>query len=385
MGRPRLLFLITEDWYFWSHRRPLAEAARDAGFDVTIATRVQEHGEAIRELGIGLVPVRLRRSGRNPAKELLSIVELATIYRRRRPTIVHHVGVKPMLYGSWAARICGVPGVVNAQAGLGYVFTGDGARAAALRAGVKAAYRSAWSGENTRVVFQNQDNLDFFVASRVVPRRRAVLIRGCGVELDRFRPSPEPAGLPVVMMTGRMLWDKGIAEIVEAAKLLRARRVPCHVVLLGQPDPDNPESVPERFLREQHAAGVVEWWGHLSDMPGALAQSTLVVLPSYSEGLPMSLVEAAAAARPMVTTDVPGCRDVVRHGDNGLLVPPRDAPALADAIAELLGDPSTRAAMGRRSRVRAEQEFSSDAISRQTITLYEGLLGSARGGRTGGR
>jgi glycosyltransferase involved in cell wall biosynthesis len=384
MGRPRLLFLITEDWYFWSHRRPLAEASRDAGFEVTIATRVQEHGEAIRELGIGLVPVRLRRAGRNPAKEILSLVDLAKIYRRLRPTIVHHVGVKPMLYGSWAARICGVPGVVNAQPGLGYVFTGEGARAAALRSGVIAAYRSAWRGETTRVVFQNQDNLDFFVASRMVPRRRAVLIRGCGVELDRFRPSPEPEGEPVIMMSGRMLWDKGIAEIVEAAKLLRARDVRCRVVLLGRPDPDNPESVPEEFLREQHDAGVIEWWGHRSDMPDALARSTLVVLPSYSEGLPMSLVEAAAAGRPMVTTDVSGCRDVVRHDDNGLLIPPRDAPALADAIAEILSNPSRRAAMGRRSRVRAEQEFSSDAISGQTIRLYEELLASAPACRNGG-
>jgi glycosyltransferase involved in cell wall biosynthesis len=377
MSKPRLLLLITEDWYFWSHRRVLAEAARDSGFEVILATRVQELGEAIRDLGIELVPIRLRRASRNPATELLALADLVAIYRRRRPTIVHHVGVKPMLYGSWAARLCRVPGVVNAQPGLGYVFTADGARATVLRKGVTAAYRSAWRGDNTRVVFQNQDNLDFFVGKKIVPRHRAALIRGCGVELDRFRFRPESDGVPVVMMTGRMLWDKGIAEIVEAAGILREQNVSCRVVLLGRPDPDNPKSVPEDYLRRHHDSGVIEWWGYRSDIPEALAESTLVILPSYSEGLPMSLVEAAAAGRAMVTTDVSGCRDVVGHDDNGLLIPPRDGRSLAAAIAELLADPSRRAAMGKRSRERAELEYSSDAISRQTISLYEDLMVTA--------
>jgi glycosyltransferase involved in cell wall biosynthesis len=279
-----------------------------------------------------------------------------------------------MLYGSWAARLAGVPSVVNAQPGLGYVFSAGGPRAAILRGGVAVAYRSAWSGNNTRVVFQNQDNLDFFVDRKMVPRHRAVLIRGCGVELDRFQPHPAPSGVPVVMMTGRMLWDKGIAEIVTAATILRERDVPCRMVLVGQPDPDNPKAVPEEYLRRHHTSGVVEWWGYRSDMPETLAESTLVILPSYAEGLPMSLVEAAAAGRAIVTTDVPGCRDVVRDEDNGLLIPPRNGHALATAIEELLADPARRAAMEKRSRERAEQEFSSAAISRQTIDLYEELM-----------
>ena len=379
MTEPRLLFLVTEDWYFWSHRRTLAEAARNSGFEILLATRVQDLGDSIRNAGMKLIPIRLRRGSRNPLKEFFSLGQLVSIYRREKPTIVHHVGVKPILYGSWAARLAGVPCVVNAQPGLGYVFTARSYRAALLRKCVQTAYRSAWGGRNSKVVFQNQENLDFFVDRGVVTRDRTALIRGCGVNLEEFRYRPEPDGVPVVMMAGRVLWNKGVGEMVAAARLLREQNVECRMVLVGRPDPDNPESVPETVLRQWHDERTIEWWGYRSDMADALSEATLVVQPSYEqEGLPKSLVEAAAVGRAIVATDVPGCREVVHDNENGLLVPPRDAAALAKAIARLLTQPSRRAEMGRQGRQLAEQEFSSDTISRQTIAMYQEMMAAAR-------
>jgi len=370
----RLLMLITEDWYFWSHRRHLARSALAAGWEVALATRVGELGEPIRALGVRLLPIGLRRARREPLGELASIAELARLMRRERPGVLHNVGVKPMLYGSWAARLAGVRRVVNAQPGLGYVFAAPGVRAAVLRAAIGTAYRSAWAGAGTRVIFQNRANLEHFVGAGMVARERAVLIPGCGADLEEFAARPLPEGPPVIMYAGRLLRDKGLAELAAAAARLRADGIRCRVVLVGRPDPSNPESLPEEQLRGWVESGLLEWWGYRREMAETLAAASIVVLPSYAEGLPKVLVEAAAVGRPIVASDVPGCREVVRHGANGLLVPARDAGALHAALRALAGDRERCAEMGRRGRALAEREFSAERLSAQTVALYESLL-----------
>ena len=372
--KPRILFFITEDWYFWSHRLPIARAAKDAGFDVLVATRVDQHKERIENEGFKLIPIGLERKSRNIFKEGLSIFEIVKIYCREKPDIVHHVAVKPVLYGSWAARIAGISGVVNALAGLGFIFVAQGWKAKVLRRLVVFAYRSAFPAKNTIGIFQNPEDLKLFIDAGVVTNEKAVLIRGSGADTSRFAHLPEPTGIPTIVLASRMLWDKGIAEFVEAARHLRKEGVTCRVVLVGVPDPENPASILEETLRGWHAEGIVEWWGHRKDIPEVFAQSNIVVLPSYREGLPKVLIEAASCGRAIVATDVPGCREIVRHNENGLLVPPRDSKSLADALKILIGNPELRAKMGGRGREIVEVEFSEEIVVKQTLELYERLI-----------
>jgi glycosyltransferase involved in cell wall biosynthesis len=214
------------------------------------------------------------------------------------------------------------------------------------------------------------------VASGIVSPERVRLIRGSGVDIERFAPTPEPVGMPVVMLPSRMLWDKGVGEFVESAQLLKSRGVVARFVLVGDSDPENPAAISVAQLESWRDSGVVEWWGRCEDMPQVLAQASIVCLPSYREGLPKALLEAAACSRPLVSCDVPGCREIVRHGENGLLVPLRDAMALAGAIEKLLGDPGLRAAMGKRGRSLVEAEFSESLVAAQTLAIYREMSGS---------
>ncbi len=370
----RLLYLVTEDWYFCSHRLPLAVAARAAGYEVVVATRVSVHAEQIFAAGLQLVPLGLSRRGQNPLRELGSVAEIVRVYRRVRPDIVHHVALKPVLYGSLAARFSRVPAVVNALAGLGYVFSSADLKARVLRPVVRAAYHLLLDGSNRRLIVQNPDDRDLFSRDGLVDPSRIHLIRGSGVELSRFAATPEPDGLPLVVLPARMLRDKGVEEFVAAARSLKQQGIGARFALVGDPDPENPAAIDEATLRRWHREGVVEYWGWREDMTAVLRECHLVCLPSYREGLPKALIEAAASARAIVTCDVPGCRDVVTEGDNGLLVPPRDSAALANALRRLIVDPQSRARMGARGRQRAVAEFSVDRVITDTLSLYRQLL-----------
>ena len=372
---PKLLFLVTEDWYFCSHRLPLARAAKAAGYEVVVATRVSAHAEAIRAEGFKLVPIGLRRSGRNPWRELKAILEIVGIYRRERPDLVHHVALKPVLYGAIAARLAHVPAVVNALAGLGFVFASASRKARLLRPWVVGALRLSVDADGSALIMQNPDDRKMLVEAGIVKAARIRLIRGSGVDIRRFAPSPEPAGTPLVMLPSRLLWDKGVGEFVAAAGLLRERGAEARFALVGDGDPGNPATIPEGRLRAWQAEGAVEWWGRREDMPAVLASSHVVCLPSYREGLPKVLLEAAACGRPLVATDVPGCREIVIDGGNGLLVPPRDAPALAEAIGRLIKEPGLRADMGRRGRELVEAQFSEERVVAQTLAVYRELAG----------
>jgi len=373
---PRLLFVVTEDWYFVSHRLPLAVAALAAGYRVAVATRMKDHAAPIVEAGVELLELKhWRRSSLNPLRELAAVAELAGVVRRWRPDIVHLVALKPVLYGGLAARLAGAPARVSALAGLGFVFVQGRALASLLRPFVKLVFRWTLGGKRAMTIVQNPDDRDLLIREGLVQAPQVRIIRGSGVDLCRFVAGELHTGRPIVMLMSRMLWDKGVGEFVEAARQATARGADARFVLVGDPDPENPAAIPLAKLREWNESGVVEWWGQRTDAPEVLAQARIVVLPSYREGLPKVLLEAAASGRPMVATDVPGCREVVEPGVTGLLVRPRDAGELAEAMLRLIADPDRCREMGQRARQLAEREFGVEAVVARTFDLYRELLG----------
>lgn len=376
--RHTILFLVTEDWYFVSHRLDLARAAVRAGYRVLVATRVGAAADAITNAGCEVIALPWRRRGALGG-DLRALASLVRLYRRERPDIVHHVALKPILFGSIAARIAGVRNVVNAVAGLGYAFTGEAGRRRTVGRALRAALRVAMSPRTSWAIMQNDDDARLLVEARVLSPQQIVMIRGSGVDLDAFPFAPPAPGTPVVMLVSRLLRDKGIGEFVEAAESLRKKNVAARFVVVGDADPDNPSAVGPEQVSKWSGEGTVEWWGRRSNVAEALAASHVVCLPSYREGLPKVLLEAAATGRPIVSTDVPGCRDVVRHGVNGLLVPARDAPALAAAIERLVADPAMRLSMGREGRALVEREFALDRVVGATLDLYRKLDPPGRG------
>lgn len=373
-GRNHLFFVVTEDWYFVSHRLPLAIAAREVGYDVTVVTRVRRHGDHITGAGLRLIPFENVRGGTNPIRELATVLRLAGLYHRERPDIVHHVAIKPVLYGSIAARLARVPKVINAVAGMGLLLnTSDGGLARWFKHIIRWSLGKLLRSGTTLV--QNRDD-ERLLVEMGVPAGQVRRIAGSGVDLRKFGPEVEAVGMsddpPVVLLPARLLWDKGVGEFVSAARILRDQKISARFVLAGEPDRANPSAVPASEISQWVEEGVVEHSGWVEDMGQMLAKSHVVCLPSYyGEGIPKSLIEAAAAARPIVTTDMPGCREIVRHGDNGLLVPPRNPVALAAALGTLIGDAALRRKMGARGRDLAEEEFGLERIIGQTLAVYE--------------
>ncbi len=369
---PRLVFLITEDWFFLSHFLDRALAARRAGYDVTVVANDTGEGKAIRAAGLGFEALPFARRRVNPLAELATIRDVRAIYRRLRPDIVHHVALKPILYGSLAARWSGIRRIVNAPVGMGFVFTSQSTKSRLLRPLVTGALRLLLNPPGGKVIFENPDDRTEFIAKGAAREADAVLIRGAGVDLSVFAPHPEPAPPVTVALVARMLWDKGVGEFVAAARALRSTGA--RFQLIGAGDPQNPAAIPDDQLQAWADEGTVEWLGQRADVPALLQRAHIACLPSYREGLPKSLLEAAAAGLPIVATDVPGCREAVRDGDNGLLVPPRDPEALAAALRRLIEDSDLRRRFGAAGRRRAETEFASSIVVEQTLALYRGLL-----------
>ena len=370
-----LLFLATEDWFFVSHRMTLARAARDAGYRVVVATRVAAHGAAIEAEGFRLVPIRLRRGLRNPLADALAILDLVGVYRRERPDLVHHLSLKPVVFGSIAARLARVPAVVNALTGLGLLYSEASGASRWLRGPVSAALRLISAGRRTWTLVQNADDLATLSAAGIGTDERRVLIRGSGVDIRRFTPSPEPAGVPVAAMVARLVGLKGVTDLVEAARILKARGTALRIALVGSPDPDNPTAIGRTEIERWVEDGLVEWWGQRSDIPAVWAGAHVAVQPSRGgEGIPKSLLEAGACARPLVTTDVPGCRELVSDGVDGLVVPPRNPDALADALEALATDAALRRRLGRAARAMVESQHADTAVAAATLALYRRAL-----------
>lgn len=362
----KVCFYVTEDWYFFSHRLPIAKAAMKAGHDVVLVTRVNKHGELIKELGVRVIDFRNDRGGTNPFREILSILQLIAIYRRERPDLVHHVAVKPVFYGAIAALFSRVPRVVNALAGLGWLYSSEDWTARLLQASIKLPLGLLL--RRGKVIVQNDEDAAVVKSLGVSD---VTVIRGSGVDVERFSPTPKPDGTPLVVLVARLLKEKGVGEFAEAARLLQAKGINARFALVGAPDPGNRSSIPESVIEAWVREGVVEWWGRRDDMPDVLKQAHIACLPSYyREGVPKSLLEAAACGLPIVTTDMPGCRDVVVDGEDGLLVPPRDVPSLASALEKLIGNRELRERMGADSRKKVLSRFADTYVAEATLEVY---------------
>ncbi len=397
-SKPRILFLVTEDWYFLSHRLPLARAARDAGAEVLVATRYSVHQEKIAAEGFTTIALGWDRGSHNPVKEAFSVLRLAALYYQWRPDIVHHVAMKPIMLGSLAAKIInwlGVrPYIVNAVTGLGYFFiepnisydsnpdlghhSGNDISSrnsgSVLRYVVHAALRFALGNHQTTVIVQNEDDVATLRRHQMLDHSRIKIIRGSGVNVKEFPQLPAPNGPVVAALVARMLSDKGIRETVQAAAILKQQGVDLKIWLVGPTDPANPAAIPEENLQAWDDAGVIKWVGQRNDIAGIWAEAAIAVLPSYREGLPKALLEAASCGRPLVATDAPGCREICRDQETGLLVPIGDAKALAQALATLTKDQDLRLRLGATARRVVEQEFSTEKVVQQTMALYRELL-----------
>jgi glycosyltransferase involved in cell wall biosynthesis len=312
----------------------------------------------------------------NPLKEIRSLFHLLLIYAQERPSIAHHFTAKGILYGSITAALTGVTAVVNAVTGgasaFGNVISKTNVVYRGVQWGLKHLFQLVLAG--TEVIFQNPDDLELFVSQGLVAEERCHLVKGSGVDLNSFRPAPEPEPPPKILLAGRLLWNKGVGEFVDASRILTREGKSARFVLVGNTDSSNPMSVSEEQINEWEQEGLVEWWGFQEDMPSVFAQMHIVCSPSYyREGVPKVLIEAAACERPIVTTDMPGCREIVRDGVNGLLVPPEDSQALASALSELLENAKRRQEMGAQGREIVRQEFSVEQVVSETMTVYEGL------------
>lgn len=371
-----ILFANTE-WYLYNFRRSLALALRQRGGKLLLISPAGPYGEKLRSLGLQWRPVPMTRRSLNPLRELALLWHLWRLFRREQPTVVHAFTVKCAIYGSLAARLARVPARINAVAGLGYVFTSDDRQARVLRPLVRALLKLALGGKHSRLILQNPDDVAMFQKARLIDADRVRLIPGSGVDCMRFTPRVIPksdTGPTRVLLAARLLWDKGIAEYIEAARQLHAQGRAIELLLAGDPDPGNPSAVPQADIESWVEEGLVQWLGHVDDMPALLHAVDIVVLPSYREGLPKGLIEAAACGLPLVATDVPGCREVVSDGIDGLLVPVRDSSALAAAIARLQDDPALASRLGAAARQKALHEFDERIVIERTLSVYKELL-----------
>lgn len=372
MSQKKLLFLLSEDWFFCSHFVDRATAAKAAGYDVVIVANENTHGDQIRNEGLRFIPLSYDRGGVNIFKELQFLYKIFKLYKSEKPDIVHQISAKPIFYGSFIARFLKVPAIVNAPIGLGYVFSSNDIKAKVLKPLIKFAYKLFLNRGNSKVIFENSDDLNYFVEMKALKPSDAVLIKGAGVDMQEFKPAPK-SGVPVIVLIARMLRDKGIEEFVGAAKKILSQNGKARFVLVGGLDEINPTSFTEEQLIEWSAIDGIEWLGKRNDVSELLKQAHIACLPSYREGLPKSLIESAASGLPIVTTDTVGCREVVEDGVNGYLIPIKTIEPLAEALLKLIENEELRQTMGEKSRKRAEQEFANELVIAQTLKVYSSL------------
>jgi len=373
--RKRLLYVVTEDWYFLSHRLPMARAAAAAGYEVHVATRVDAAGDAIAAEGFRLHALPWRRGG-GGAANIAGLIALRRVIRDVSPDITHCVALKPIVFFGLAARVSRQPGAaLFAATGLGSAFADRGPRAALARWALRSLLRGIFRNPRDRVLTQNEEDRALLVALALAPAERIALIRGSGVDVDRMPALPSPsAAPPTIAFVGRMIAQKGVDALIAASNMLVARGVDHRLRLVGAPDAGNASAYSEAQLAAMTAPPQIIWRGAETDIGAIWRDAAIAVLPSWREGLPKSLLEAAACARPIVATDVPGCREIVRDGENGFLTPLHDVAALADALERLVRDPDLRARMGAASRRLVESDLSADAVGAATVALYDSLV-----------
>lgn len=370
----KIIYVVNEASFFLSHRLPLAQEASRRGHAVVILCGVGTGEELLAEHNLNWRSYPLSRSGINPLQELRTLRMLMKIYREEQPDLVHHVTIKPVIYGTLAARWGGVPAVVNAVPGMGFVFIRRGIIAATRRVFVNLMYRLSLSHPKMRVIFQNTDDMRGFIANAIVDRAHASLIRGAGVDLDTFRYLPEPPEPITFLLVARMLRHKGVVEFVTAAQTIKPQHPGWCFQLLGDVDSGNPASLSREQLLAWSADGDVAWLGHRDEVAELMARCHVVVLPSYREGLPKTLLEAAACGRAMIASDIAGCREVVRDNVTGIIVPVRDVEHLVAAMIRMGTEHEFRQRCGEAARKKAEALFSVDDVIRDTFLVYDELV-----------
>jgi glycosyltransferase involved in cell wall biosynthesis len=370
----KIILFANTDWYLYNFRLSLARQLADQNWEVVLASPPGPYVDRFAKEGFRWESMPLSRRGLRVHQEFLTLLHLIRFYFREKPDIVHHFTIKPVFYGSLAARISRIPAVVNSITGLGYFFLSDERRVVHLRRYVIPLYRLALASRRSRIIFENSTDLEIFLNRGLARSNQVRLIEGVGVDLDRFVPTEEHKGSPVTIMAARMLWDKGAGEFVQAARQLKEKFPSARFALVGAPDPGNPSTIPEDQLYHWVQEGVIEWWGHRLDMPEVFRDAHIVALPSYSEGLATVLLEAAASARPIVTTDIPGCKEVVEDNVTGLLVAVGDHVGLAQSLERLIKDEALRKEMGRAGRRLVEQRFNQQVVNEKTIDIYQELF-----------
>lgn len=370
-----VLFANT-DWYLYNFRRSLAMSLQQADCDVLLISPPGPYGDKLRALGLRWESLPMQRRSLNPLREMALLWHLTRLLRRERPTLVHGFTIKCAVYGSLAARLAGISARVNAVAGMGYVFTSSHMKARLLRPVVRGLLRLALGGRNARLILQNADDVELFQRAGLVDPAHIRLIRGSGVDCAQFAGVSRKVssdGRLRVLLASRLLWDKGVGEYVAAIRQLRLQGRAIHALLAGTPDPGNPAAVAESTIRGWVDEGMVTWLGHVDNMVNLLGSVDVVVLPSYREGLPRTLVEAAACGLPLITTDVPGCREVVSDGVDGLLVPMGNSEALALAIRRLQDNPEFARQLGDAARIKARTQFDEHIVIHRTMAVYAEL------------
>lgn len=370
----KIVYIVNVDWFFISHRLPIALEAIDQGHEVYLFAKDTGKMEYLRSLGISIFPINLERGSINPFQSLKLLSDLKEQIAKIKPDVVHLVTIKPVLIGGLAAILAKVPAIVYAISGLGFIFTNTMLKAKILRLGIIPLYRLALSAKNKTVIVQNLDDLRILRQYVAIPESQTVLIPGSGVNLEQFNIQLLPLENKTVLMACRLLADKGVYEFHKSALLLRAKYPDVRFVLVGGIDPDNPTSLTKKELNEWLEKGDLEWWGYQSNMSEVLSQATIVVLPSYREGMPKVLLEAQALGRPIVTTDVPGCREAIENGKTGFLVKVKNSQSLADAIEKLINNDELCLEFSHNARVLAEQKFDIKQVVNTHIHIYEKLV-----------
>lgn len=368
---PKLHFVVNEDWAFVSHFFERAVAAKSAGYNVGISAHLGAKRNVLEETGFSLYPHHISRSGTNPFIEIRNLLAMVKVFHKSQPDIIHLIALKPIVIGGIAARIYGKAQVVCAPIGMGYLFSSSDRKARLLQPVIRFMLRRILKLRNTQVIIENDEDCASLVSGKFVKKANIQVIKGAGVDLCSYQATPENLETQVVTMFARVLRDKGVLDFVAAANIVHTQFPNAVFQLVGDCDPGNPTSFSDNEVRSWESAGSIRWLGYRNDVPALLASSNIVCLPSYREGLPKTLIEACAAHRAVVATDVTGCREVVNHGSNGLLVPVRNPELLAAAISQLLGDQVQRTTFAKNGRLRAENEFASPIVIEQTLAVYK--------------
>jgi len=363
----KILLFANTDWYLYNFRLSLAKELRAQGHEVILLSPSGNFQNLLQTEGFQWIPFPLSRQGINPINELWTLWKLSRLYRRLDPDVVHHFTIKPVIYGSLAAHLTRIPGIINSITGLGHLFIDSEVLTRLLRGIASRLYRINLRG--TQVIFENPEDRDIFIRNRFIKAKQSHLILGTGVDVEKYHPTPKENDTPIVLFSSRILVTKGLFEFMEAARILKQKGLKVRFAIAGKNDPGNPASVPEEQINSWKESDILEWWGWQEDMPSALARADIFCLPSYREGVPNALLEATACGLPIVTTDTPGCRDVVTNGVNGFLVPVRDAEAVAHALEILIVDRELRHRMGNAGREIAVN-FSNIKVNKETLAVY---------------